>query len=51
MKKLFALAAILGMFMFGVHQQTYAQKAEGDSTATVQTDDATATDDTAVTTE
>ncbi len=47
MKKLFALAAILGMFMFGVHQQTYAQKAEGDSVTTVQKDDAAITDNTA----
>ncbi len=47
MKKLFALAAILGMFMFGVQQQTYAQKAESDSASTVQTDDATVTDNAA----
>ena len=44
MKKLFALAAILGMFMFGVQQQTYAQKTEGDSTSVVQKDDAAVTD-------
>ena len=41
MKKLFALAAILGMFVFGINQQTYAQKTEGDSTTTVQTDNTT----------
>ena len=43
MKKFFALAAILGMFVFGVNQQVYAQN-EGDTTE-ITTDDATFTDD------
>ncbi len=47
MKKLFAVAAILGMFMFGLNQQTYAQQSEGDSTEVVQGDDANATADAA----
>ncbi|MCD4791950.1 MAG: MotA/TolQ/ExbB proton channel family protein [Bacteroidales bacterium] len=45
MKKLFALAAILGMFVFGLNQQVLAQN-EGD---TVITDDVTLTDDVTVT--